>query len=682
MPLDTSNMVTNGHLIHQDILQFANLLTGVMTDQPVTIGNTLYATAAFNVTGVSTFNGNVTIASGANLTVNTPGVISGNGSIPPGGNANQVLAKNTSANYNVGWATVNAALTWPLLAPNGLVGAPSYSFSANPATGLFSPNANQIAVAANGVQVALFTSASLIVNQPTSFGGALTFTPDNTLDLGQSAALRPRNVYVGTSVNAPTFYIGDTTRMLTFSTTGGNNQVFLYNSATGDNNYLNVGGMTTLLYFNWNLITGAGPINNAEPSGRIVISGTYGGGTLLSLETAPAGSTAMASKVIVNLNGRFTWASGVYVDGAYNSGGQNYVNISQLTVTPGSFVCGVWQSNGNGTVSGNLTVTNVLTVQGNGSVSTWTIGADASVAGNLYCHTIIVAANQTPIQMYNTSNQARRVMGYWSDNSLYIFSGESTAGIIFYSDYGNGGQMGQWGSTTGLTINGTGNEAHITFANTGYWITTIAGYGDIVTNGNFMAYGGNYWFESSRAVHIWWDGSALQHSHNVSIQGTANLYMNGGALVQPSGYVQAGGTIYVWPSGAYMNSANPALRISMPSGGWISVESQAGGFTSINASAFNVQSTLRTKKDLVYLEPSVALDKVLDPRVQPIMYTYIHNDSRSLGFGAEDMVKVVPEVVSLDDEGDPFMLNYGALVPVLWGAVRELSARLEALETR
>ena len=44
------------------------------------------------------------------------------------------------------------------------------------------------------------------------------------------------------------------------------------------------------------------------------------------------------------------------------------------------------------------------------------------------------------------------------------------------------------------------------------------------------------------------------------------------------------------------------------------------------------------------------------------------------------MADVVPEVVSLDEDGEPSGINYGALVPVLWGAVRELSARLEALE--
>ena len=41
MPLSAVNMVQNGHLIHQDVLQFINLLTGVMADQPVLVTNTV-----------------------------------------------------------------------------------------------------------------------------------------------------------------------------------------------------------------------------------------------------------------------------------------------------------------------------------------------------------------------------------------------------------------------------------------------------------------------------------------------------------------------------------------------------------------------------------------------------------------------------------------------------------------
>src|SRR5262245_20007844 len=41
MPLSAVNMVQNGHLIHQDIKQFVDILTGIMVDQPVTVSNSV-----------------------------------------------------------------------------------------------------------------------------------------------------------------------------------------------------------------------------------------------------------------------------------------------------------------------------------------------------------------------------------------------------------------------------------------------------------------------------------------------------------------------------------------------------------------------------------------------------------------------------------------------------------------
>lgn len=104
----------------------------------------------------------------------------------------------------------------------------------------------------------------------------------------------------------------------------------------------------------------------------------------------------------------------------------------------------------------------------------------------------------------------------------------------------------------------------------------------------------------------------------------------------------------------------------------------SGQYVTVYASAFSVQSTRKSKTDLVPLVAPNALAQVLDERVTPLAYTHLNGD-RHLGFVAEDMQDVVPEAVKPDYQGDPG-INYGALVPVLWSAVRELSARLEALE--
>lgn len=54
MPLTTVNMVPGGHLMSVDIKQYADLLTGVMADQPVTINNRLSLTGPIQQVEVAT----------------------------------------------------------------------------------------------------------------------------------------------------------------------------------------------------------------------------------------------------------------------------------------------------------------------------------------------------------------------------------------------------------------------------------------------------------------------------------------------------------------------------------------------------------------------------------------------------------------------------------------------------
>ena len=52
MPLDTTNFHAQGPVKSVDLMQFYNLFTGVMTDQPVTHANTLTVGGSQGVTSV------------------------------------------------------------------------------------------------------------------------------------------------------------------------------------------------------------------------------------------------------------------------------------------------------------------------------------------------------------------------------------------------------------------------------------------------------------------------------------------------------------------------------------------------------------------------------------------------------------------------------------------------------
>lgn len=54
MPIETIRMVPGGHLMSVDIKQYADLLTGSMTDQPVTFGNSLSVGGAVTMLQINT----------------------------------------------------------------------------------------------------------------------------------------------------------------------------------------------------------------------------------------------------------------------------------------------------------------------------------------------------------------------------------------------------------------------------------------------------------------------------------------------------------------------------------------------------------------------------------------------------------------------------------------------------
>jgi hypothetical protein len=223
MPLNASNFVPTGHLTHQDVGQFYDLLTGVMSDQPVSINNNLSVAGAAAINGaggltIGTPNerlvhrlglpsvhlestdgyvlngalqqvffstnayydgsnwqrwntgrpstsfsmadanfryltqaaGTGTIGWGftalqcdtaGNLSIG--GAYSGNGAVPSGGAAGQVLAKNSATNYDVAW----------------------------------------VAAGTGGLTIPLTQT--------------LTFSPDTTYDIGASGANRPRDLWLG-----------------------------------------------------------------------------------------------------------------------------------------------------------------------------------------------------------------------------------------------------------------------------------------------------------------------------------------------------------------------------------------------------------------------------------------------------------------------------------------------------
>ena len=97
------------------------------------------------------------------------------------------------------------------------------------------------------------------------------------------------------------------------------------------------------------------------------------------------------------------------------------------------------------------------------------------------------------------------------------------------------------------------------------------------------------------------------------------------------------------------------------------------------ADAWTTYSSRRWKKNIKPLEG--ALDKVM--RLQGVSYDWKANGKHDIGLIAEDVGKVIPEVVAYEKNGiDAKSVNYARLVSVLIEAVKDQQKQIEDLKSR
>lgn len=89
-------------------------------------------------------------------------------------------------------------------------------------------------------------------------------------------------------------------------------------------------------------------------------------------------------------------------------------------------------------------------------------------------------------------------------------------------------------------------------------------------------------------------------------------------------------------------------------------------------------SDSRLKKNISSLEQSQIAQLL---KLRGINYEYTHQEGKQLGFIAQEMQEVFPELVAEDEKGY-LSVNYTGLIPVLTEAVKDLNNKNEALEAR
>lgn len=87
-------------------------------------------------------------------------------------------------------------------------------------------------------------------------------------------------------------------------------------------------------------------------------------------------------------------------------------------------------------------------------------------------------------------------------------------------------------------------------------------------------------------------------------------------------------------------------------------------------------SDFSLKKDIEAIDDAIDIIK----RVDGVRFTWKQQGSKSIGFIAQDVQKVLPELVKIDENTHHLAVGYPNAVAVVWQAVKQLIERVEKLE--
>jgi hypothetical protein len=320
MPLDSTNFTQNGTNTHQDHLQFFNLLTGVMTDQPVRIANTV------------TVGGNALVLGAASA-------------------AGPFITPAVSGSLLFG---TNNQVRWAIDFSNG-------QFQAQ------ADNSYDIGQAASNRPRSIFVATSLTVPAINTQTLAATTSVTSPLHIVGTANERIRNPVNGAanlSVESADGQVTSAGKLAVYM--GGN----AYLDGTSWQRFDTAQPYSIIgVSPGWlNFYSGVAGANPATDYGvKFSVDGSGNGlfhGTLASLGQLTANANlALAGDFLINPTSVFRFNNGATLS-QWSSGADNRVIISALTVTPGPTAVAAFSANGAFTSNSTVVFNQGATVAG------------------------------------------------------------------------------------------------------------------------------------------------------------------------------------------------------------------------------------------------------------------------------------------------------------------------------
>lgn len=257
-------------------------------------------------------------------------------------------------------------------------------------------------------------------------------------------------------------------------------------------------------------------------------------------------------------------------------------------------------------------------------------------------------------------------------------------------------RMGGTGSGEGIGSNRAGgpHQFWLDFYQGSLVRAYIAGNGDFWSNHYIGSSGGIFYWELNQNTYLDFNYPYLDlysrgvHHRSGGFDVSASMLLRGSGGGEPT----------------FMIPGRSDTEVAFGTHAYVLGDLIAGGSVTPGSSSEKFKTVTET------LTPEACLSLVLDPKVNPVRFTknaryitdgipdnvslaslkakgsdigpsYMQQPETEIGFTAEAMDQVVPEVVArVRESGEPWGINYQNLVAVLWGATRSLDARVKQLE--
>lgn len=126
----------------------------------------------------------------------------------------------------------------------------------------------------------------------------------------------------------------------------------------------------------------------------------------------------------------------------------------------------------------------------------------------------------------------------------------------------------------------------------------------------------------------------------------------------------------------HLNAKGGMVRIGENTAGSLSVNGAITSNGVITGASFNSTSSLRYKKDVETLNNTLKTVSQL----RGVRFNWKDSGSADIGFIAEEVEQIIPEIVQKNDKNEPISIDYSKVTSVLVEAVKELARKVEILE--